>query len=213
MTRDLYLVRHGQTIFNLKRIIQGWSDSPLTPLGCEQARRAGEFLRARGISFDHAYASTLTRTNQTIENIWPGIKYERLDGLREWFFGDFEAERVMLMPARPWRDFYKQYGGEGQMEVRARMVETLVEVMSRDDHRCVLAVSHGSAIKEFMDHWKGDAADERDRVPGNCAVLHFTFDVETQTFELAEVFTQDDYARELNVDPLPAYSMPTPSRG
>ena len=49
MNKDLYLVRHGQTIFNLKRIIQGWSDSPLTQLGCGQAARAGMFLRARGI--------------------------------------------------------------------------------------------------------------------------------------------------------------------
>ena len=43
MNKDLYLVRHGQTIFNLKRIIQGWSDSPLTQLGCDQAARAGMF--------------------------------------------------------------------------------------------------------------------------------------------------------------------------
>ena len=213
MTRDLYLVRHGQTIFNLKRIIQGWSDSPLTPLGREQARRAGEFLRARGLSFDHAYASTLTRTNQTIECIWPGIEYERLDGLREWFFGDFEAERVMLMPERPWRDFFKQYGGEGQMEVRRRVVETLTDVMSRDDHRCVLAVSHGSAIKEFVDHLAGDAADERGRVPGNCAVLHVAFDDAARTFKLVETFTQDDYARELDLDPLPSHSGPADMRG
>ncbi|MFR3877755.1 MAG: histidine phosphatase family protein [Collinsella sp.] len=99
MNKDLYLVRHGQTIFNLKRIIQGWSDSPLTQLGCDQAARAGMFLRARGIEPDHAYTSTLHRTEQTIANLWPGLAYERLDGLREWFFGDFEAERVMLMPS------------------------------------------------------------------------------------------------------------------
>ena len=111
MNKDLYLVRHGQTIFNLKRIIQGWSDSPLTQLGCEQAARAGMFLRARGVEPDHAYTSTLHRTEQTIASLWPGLAYERLDGLREWFFGDFEAERVMLMPERPWRDFYRQFGG------------------------------------------------------------------------------------------------------
>lgn len=99
MNKDLYLVRHGQTIFNLKRIIQGWSDSPLTQLGCDQAARAGMFLRARGIGPDHAYTSTLHRTEQTIANLWPGLTYERLDGLREWFFGDFEAERVVLMPS------------------------------------------------------------------------------------------------------------------
>ena len=83
MNKDLYLVRHGQTIFNLKRIIQGWSDSPLTQLGCDQAARAGMFLRARGIEPDHAYTSTLHRTEQTIANLWPGLAYERLDGLRE----------------------------------------------------------------------------------------------------------------------------------
>ena len=208
MNKDLYLVRHGQTIFNLKRIIQGWSDSPLTQLGYDQAARAGMFLRARGIEPDHAYASTLHRTEQTIANLWPGLAYERLDGLREWFFGDFEAERVMLMPERPWRDFYRQFGGEGQMQVRERMVTTLTELMQRPDHTCVLAVSHGSAIKEFMDHVKGAAADERDRVPGNCSVLHFTFDDATSTFELIEIFTQEDYARELGLEPLVAAAGP-----
>ena len=138
MNKDLYLVRHGQTIFNLKRIIQGWSDSPLTQLGCAQAARAGMFLRARGIEPDHAYTSTLHRT----------------------------------------------------------------------EHECVLAVSHGSAIKEFMDHVKGAAADERDRVPGNCSVLHFVFDDEAGTFELVEVFTQEDYARELGLEPLVATAGP-----
>lgn len=204
MNKDLYLVRHGQTIFNLKRIIQGWSDSPLTQLGCDQAARAGMFLRARGIEPDHAYTSTLHRTEQTIANLWPGLAYERLDGLREWFFGDFEAERVMLMPERPWRDFYRQFGGEGQMQVRERMVTTLTELMRRPDHECVLAVSHGSAIKEFLDHVRGAAADERERVPGNCSVLHFVFDDTTDTFELVEIFTQEDYARELGLEPLVA---------
>lgn len=50
------------------------------------------------------------------------------------------------------------------MQVRERMVATLTELMRRPDHECVLAVSHGSAIKEFMDHVKGAAADERDSV-------------------------------------------------
>ena len=106
-------------------------------------------------------------------------------------------DSVMLMPERPWRDFYRQFGGEGQMQVRERMVATLTELMQRPDHECVLAVSHGSAIKEFMDHTKGAAADERDRVPGNCSVLHFAFDDESDTFELVEVFTQEDYALSL----------------
>lgn len=114
----------------------------------------------------------------------------------------------MLMPGRPWRDFYRQFGGEGQMQVRERMVATLTDLMRRPDHSCVLAVSHGSAIKEFMDYVKGAAADERDRVPGNCSVLHFAFDDVTDTFDLVEVFTQEDYARELGLEPLVAAAGP-----
>ena len=219
MRKDLYLVRHGQTLFNLKRIIQGWSDSPLTDLGREQARRAGEFLRARGVAPTRAVASTLTRTNQTIECVWPGIAYERLDGLREWYFCEFEAECISLMPARPWRDFFCQFGGESQAQVRERMVTTLDDVMTGEGSACVLAVSHGSAIKEFMDAWEGEGADELARVPRNCATLHYVWhereggdapayaagggQIETRgTFELLEVFTQRDYARELGLDEL-----------
>ena len=73
MNKDLYLVRHGQTIFNLKRIIQGWSDSPLTQLGCDQAARAGMFLRARGIEPDHAYTSTLHRTRADYRQLVAGL--------------------------------------------------------------------------------------------------------------------------------------------
>ena len=40
--KDLYLMRHGETLFNQRRKIQGWCDSPLTEKGIEQAQKAGE---------------------------------------------------------------------------------------------------------------------------------------------------------------------------
>lgn len=213
--KDLYLVRHGQTLFNLKTIIQGWCDSPLTPLGVEQARRAGAFLRARGIAPDAAYTSTLHRTEETIRALWPDLAYERLDDLREWSFGDYEAERVLLMPERPWRDFFRPFGGEGQFEVRERVAAALTQVMGASDVETVLAVSHGSAIREFLIYTAGPDADEACTVPGNCATLHFEFDpaaaAGTCPFTLVETFTQDDYARELGLGPLPA--QPVPQRG
>ena len=51
-------------------------------------------------------------------------------------------------------------------------------------------------------------ADERERVPGNCSVLHFVFDDTTDTFKLVEIFTQEDYARELGLEPLVAAAGP-----
>ena len=52
-------MRHGQTLFNVRRRIQGWCDSPLTELGKQQALKAKEYIK--DISFDAVYASYLIR--------------------------------------------------------------------------------------------------------------------------------------------------------
>ena len=44
MKKTLYLMRHGQTLFNLQHKIQGWCDSPLTELGIKQAKVAGKWI-------------------------------------------------------------------------------------------------------------------------------------------------------------------------
>ena len=168
MARELYLVRHGKTMFNEKRVIQGWCDSPLTREGEEQAERIGRYFAREGISFDHAYTSTLTRTQQTIECI-VDMPYERVQDLREWGFGAFEGERVCLMPAFPWGDFYVPFGGESQADV--------------------LAVSHGSACREFLSHWVPEGGYDRGGVPGNCSIMRFAYD--DGVFSLSEVIEQD----------------------
>ena len=65
----LYLVRHGQTAFNLHRLVQGRCDSPLTPLGRAQARVAGRWYHEHGVRFDHAYSSPAGRACDTLELI------------------------------------------------------------------------------------------------------------------------------------------------
>ena len=52
---DLYLVRHGQTELNVRNILQGWHDSPLTARGLEQALATRAAFEARGVTFDHVY--------------------------------------------------------------------------------------------------------------------------------------------------------------
>ena len=96
MKKDLYLMRHGQTLFNVRRKIQGWCDSPLTELGKQQALKAKENLK--GISFDHYYSSTSERCCDTIELIIGDQYYKRLKGLKERNFGMFEGESEDLNP-------------------------------------------------------------------------------------------------------------------
>ena len=58
MKKTLYLMRHGQTLFNLRKKIQGSCDSPLTDEGIRQAKVAGKYFTDNGIIFDAAYSST-----------------------------------------------------------------------------------------------------------------------------------------------------------
>ncbi|MBN9401381.1 MAG: 2,3-bisphosphoglycerate-dependent phosphoglycerate mutase [Burkholderiales bacterium] len=62
----LVLMRHGESQWNLENRFTGWTDVDLTDTGREQARQAGELLRAQGYEFDLAYASVLKRAIRTL---------------------------------------------------------------------------------------------------------------------------------------------------
>ena len=49
MKKTLYLMRHGQTLFNVRRKVQGWCDSPLTELGIKQAEIAAKYFKEHNI--------------------------------------------------------------------------------------------------------------------------------------------------------------------
>lgn len=184
MKRTLYLMRHGQTLFNVRRKIQGWCDAPLTELGIEQAKVAGTYFKEHGISFDHAYASTSERASDTLESIID-MPYTRVKGLKEWGFGVYEGESEDLNPPLPYGDYFKVFGGEGELEVRQRLANTLEKIMMNEDHNCVLAVSHGAACRSFMNYWeKNQKVKIKGRV-GNCCILKFEY--ENHEFSLVEI--------------------------
>lgn len=67
MLLHLYLVRHGQTLFNRYNRLQGWSNSPLTDQGLHDAERAGTHLAH--LNFAAAYCSDTTRAQITADRI------------------------------------------------------------------------------------------------------------------------------------------------
>lgn len=48
MKKKIYIVRHGQTQFNVEKRCQGWKDSPLTQKGREQAKKVRDYFQKRG---------------------------------------------------------------------------------------------------------------------------------------------------------------------
>lgn len=62
----IVLLRHGESVWNMENRFTGWTDVELTKRGVEEAKRAGEMLKAGGFEFDCAYTSVLKRAIKTL---------------------------------------------------------------------------------------------------------------------------------------------------
>ena len=190
MAKTLYLMRHGQTLFNQRHLIQGWCDSPLTELGIYQAQVASNYFKKQGIHFDQAFSSTSERACDTLELVTEGeVPYQRIKGLKEWNFGAFEGESEDLNPALPYGNFFVHYGGESQQELQDRIDHTIQKLMKETTGDTILMVSHGGAIRNFARVW-----EKYQRTPiisrmTNCCILKFTFS--EGVFYLEEVIHHD----------------------
>ena len=88
----LVLIRHGESLWNLENRFTGWTDIDLTPTGIEQAKTAGQLLKAAGYEFDVAYTSMLKRATRTL-----------------WHCLD-EMDRTWLPVVHSWRLNERHYG-------------------------------------------------------------------------------------------------------
>lgn len=101
MNLELYLVRHGKTVFNTVGRLQGWSDSPLTPEGRAVAERLGAGLRDQ-VVFDAAFCSVSPRAVDTARLILnskgqDGLPLNVIEEVREYCFGGFEGELIQAL--------------------------------------------------------------------------------------------------------------------
>ena len=82
--KQLVLIRHGESKWNLENRFTGWVDVDLTPVGKEQARDAGKKLLANGFSFDLAYTSVLRRALETLWQVQQVMDYMWLPTVHHW---------------------------------------------------------------------------------------------------------------------------------
>lgn len=192
--QKLYLMRHGQTVYNTQHILQGRCDSPLTDEGVAQARRTAAWLRSQEANFSCIAASPLGRAQQTLDIVVaevPGLStLPRISsaGLMERDYGRFEGEPVERLGVSPWEpgDAAVMRGGETQACARYRIVSTLRDLMDGCTGDA-LAVSHGSISKLFKTVWERNARCEQDVYLGNCCVLVFEYDRDSGAFSNIEI--------------------------
>lgn len=151
----LFLMRHGETLFNTQKRVQGACDSPLTELGIEQAKLAKRYFEDNGIQFDDVYASTQERATDTAKLVGNREQVEQLKGLKEMHFGQFEAQPEMLLPkfregAISFEDLLVPFGGEDICQVGKRVHSTVQDVLRQSTAQNILMVSHGAAMWGLM---------------------------------------------------------------
>lgn len=180
--KRLYLLRHGQTEFNVKKLVQGRCDSPLTDLGRKQAGMAAAWLKDHDVVLDKVVSSPLGRAMDTAslvatELLGLDAEVEPCEGIIERSYGTFEEGPHDALPTDVWDpgEDLVPFGGEGSRALQERMVGTLTNLMGADGIETLLAVSHGSASRQFIKAAAPEGFELPTKLP-NCAIMIFDFD-------------------------------------
>ncbi|MFT8872921.1 MAG: histidine phosphatase family protein [Sporolactobacillus sp.] len=180
----IYLIRHGQTLFNRLVRMQGISDTPLTAEGEARAAQLGDSFLRQGLTFGAAYSSDLGRARQTAHLILDhsaqsALQLQELPELREVSFGFFEGADGI----KTWQTIAEATGdselthdssdnrriqklstlkrldetgwAEDFQDVRARAGRAL-HILMQSDAECIMAVSHGMFINCLLYSLLGD---------------------------------------------------------
>ena len=177
----LYIVRHGETEWNVIKRFQGQLNTPLTEKGMEKLRKTGKKLE--NVLFDEVYTSELGRTVASAEIILNenrGYKnkkreLQKLAELNEVYFGVWQGltyEEVFLKyPEEADNYFYnvKNYKAENVeaenlKDALERFLKGINKILDSHESGNILVVTHGTVFEMFMNYVANDSIfdiDER----------------------------------------------------
>lgn len=156
----IYLVRHGETEWNVQNLIQGQTDSPLTQNGIDQAKKVAKELRK--VKFDLIFSSDSLRAERTAKIIAAEHKLhiETNKLLRERYFGKLEGQPSKALDA--FRELYKEMNdeeiyknrptpdSETDEEITTRLITFLRELALSNPGKTALVVTHGAVMRAFL---------------------------------------------------------------
>lgn len=169
----LYLVRHGQTDWNIGKQLQGIMDIPLNQTGIQQAQELCQKIATRGLSFDYCYASPLQRARKTAEIITAGqydftydpLLVERGYGELEGKVEEFNRLKLDIFNLQTNAD---EYGIEPIKNVLLRTKKFLDKLTSaHPQDSSILIVAHGGSLRALHFNIVGYDDDT------NLRIVHF----------------------------------------
>jgi broad specificity phosphatase PhoE len=160
----LFITRHGETIWNVEKRLQGWKDSDLTETGVNNAISLGETLNET--VFQAVYASPSKRTINTAKLIMGNkeVPINLNERLREINMGDWEGRthnEVAETDADAFHSFwnaphtYTALKGENFTAVQQRAIEVINHIQASHSTGNILIVTHTVVIKCLLAYFKG----------------------------------------------------------
>jgi broad specificity phosphatase PhoE len=158
----LYLIRHGQTDWNLEGRWQGHADVPLNQIGLQLSARLAQALA--GVGLTAIYCSDLGRARQTAQLLAEatGLTVQVDARLREIDQGEWQGLLVAEIRARYGEVYelsrqnpeaFAPPGGETAAQVKRRLLEAIGEIHARHPDGRVAVVSHGFAVALLRIHF------------------------------------------------------------
>ncbi len=157
--KTIYLIRHGQTNFNIQGIVQGSGvDADLNETGKKQALQF--YQKYKNVTFNLVITSALKRTQQTAKHfIEQGIEHQILPEFNEINWGALEGQKPTPANMETFKSILKSWkngnydttiaGGESPNSVQKRM-QIGIQKLSAMDVETILLVSHGRAMRILL---------------------------------------------------------------
>ncbi|HSY61269.1 MAG TPA: histidine phosphatase family protein [Cytophaga sp.] len=171
-TKKIYLVRHGQTEFNKKGIVQGSAvNSSLNDIGRAQAHA---FYQAyKHVPFDVVYTSALNRSIESVQAfIDASIPHYIRPGLNEISWGEMDGKLATTTEHNEYKDLlarwqqgdveFKMWGGESPVDVQKRQEPVIQEILN-SNYETILMCMHGRAIRILLSLVTKTSLAEMDR--------------------------------------------------
>lgn len=162
MKTTIYLIRHGETDWNVQGLWQGHTDVPLNAIGHEQAQLLAQRLHTERVRFDVIYSSDLTRAYQTAWQIGSmmNIPVEMLPPLREIDLGAWSGmTREQIQERFPVEfELLKQGqdiprgGAETLAALQKRVVSVIVAMVKQHPGERLAFVTHGGPVRMMLSY-------------------------------------------------------------
>ena len=191
----LYIIRHGQTDWNVEGKIQGRQDIPLNDMGRRQARALADGMKSRPVA--SVYSSPKRRAMETAEAIAGplGLTVKAVPQLMEIGYGDWEgrsAEDILTTDRELYESWWQHPatvappGGEtlNQVDERCRQAWDMIRSGMKGD---TAVVAHGGTLAHFIVHLLEGQPEAKEIVVSNASITTMDYDPESGACRLVDL--------------------------